>query len=423
MASVALELTDADRRTLQGESGPAAQTALRLIVAVAEAEGAQRLIDISGAHIDGCLFHGLAGLEFAERLVAQRAQVRVPTTLNVSSLDLLHPELLRIDPERRAFARRLMEAYEAMGCEPTWTCAPYQLATRPGLGDQIAWGESNAIAFANSVLGARTNRYGDFLDICAAITGRVPDSGLHRTAGRRARVVFRIEDVGQRLLHSDVLYPVLGHLVGAMAGTDVVAIDGLPAGVHEDRLKALAAAAASSGGLALVHVVGTTPEAPTLDAALQGGEPERVVPVTATMLRAARDELSLTDGAALTSVSLGTPHYSVSEFEALLGFLDGTAADPDIHAYVSTSRFVLAEIAGQGWVADLERLGIRLVTDTCTYITPILETRDRVVMTDSAKWAYYAPGNIGVQVVFGSTEECVRSAQAGHVVRQTDLWA
>ena len=162
---------------LAGEDGPAVSLAMRLVVAIAEALGAGRLIDITGAHIDGCLYHGPVGLAFAERLVEGGGQVRVPTTLNVVGLDLLHPDLVRLDPSTRDAARRLMTAYETLGCEPTWTCAPYQLPQRPAFGEQIAWGESNAIVFANSVLGARTERYGDFTDIAAALTGRVPAVG------------------------------------------------------------------------------------------------------------------------------------------------------------------------------------------------------------------------------------------------------
>ena len=137
-----------------------------------------------------------------------------------------------------------MAAYVAMGCRPTWTCAPYQLSDRPSLGEHVAWAESNAIVFANSVLGARTNRYGDFIDLCAAVTGRVPDHGLHTDEGRRATVRFRLHGVSDRLLDQDLLYPVLGHLLGRRAGTEVAAIDGLPPTTSEDRLKALGAAAA-----------------------------------------------------------------------------------------------------------------------------------------------------------------------------------
>ena len=175
---------------LSGAAGEALQMAMQLIVALARVNGARRLRPVSAAHIDGCLYHGPVGLDFAERLVAAGGRVAVPTTLNVSALDLLHPELIRLDDATRDRARRLMDAYVAMGCEPTWTCAPYQLPDRPRLGQHVAWAESNAIVFANSVLGARTGRYGDFIDICAALTGRVPDAGLHRTENRHARIVL-----------------------------------------------------------------------------------------------------------------------------------------------------------------------------------------------------------------------------------------
>lgn len=395
----------------------------RIVDRMAELAGAPGLIDIASAHVDGCLYHGQAGLDFAERLVASGARVSVPTTLNVGSLDLLHPHLYRGDAATAERARRLMDCYVALGCEPTWTCAPYQLARRPGFGEQIAWAESNAIVFANSVLGARTNRYGDFMDACAAIAGRVPDTGLHRTENRRGRLVFRLRGVPRRLLEVDVLYPVLGHLVGLESGPLVPVIDGLPPGVDEDRLKALGAAAASSGSVALFHAVGVTPEAPTLDEALHGERPERTVEVGPALLRRARDELTTAGDGLLAAVSLGTPHFSVAEFEQLVRLLErlpGPQAAVDV--YVSTSRRVLAEVERRGWLGTLEDAGIQLVVDTCTYVTPILRRTDGPVMTNSAKWAYYAPGNLGVEVVFGSLEECLRSAAAGRVWRDPELW-
>ena len=172
---------------LDGDRGEGPRIAMELVMGAAKALGAERLLDISGAHIDGCLYHGQASLDFALRLVEAGAKAAVPTTLNVSTLDLLHPERFRGDPELAAQGRRLMDAYVEMGCRPTWTCSPYQLMERPSFGDQVAWAESNAIVFANSVLGARTGRYGDFIDISAAVTGRAPAAGLHLDAGRRAR--------------------------------------------------------------------------------------------------------------------------------------------------------------------------------------------------------------------------------------------
>lgn len=416
-------LTAQDHAILDGQQGEAARFAMRIVVGQAEVVGAPRLIDVTSAHIDGCLYHGQVSLDFAERLVGAGAKVRVPSTLNVGALDLLHPDLYRGDPETARKARRLMDLYMQMGCRPTWTCAPYQLPTRPTLGAHIAWAESNAIVFANSVLGARTERYGDFIDICAAITGRVPDAGLHRMENRRGQILFRLSGIPDRLLQEDVLYPVLGHLIGARAGTLIPVIEGLSPSASEDQLKALGAAAASSGAVGLFHAVGITPEAPTRLDAFQGAEPEAVLDVTGGMLRQARDDLSTAGDGPITAVSLGTPHFSLAEFERLLPLLDGTRLRPGVRFYVSTGRDVLAEIQRRGWLPVLESVGATLVTDTCTYITPILDAGPQRVMTNSGKWAFYAPSNLGVEVVFGSAVECIRSAAEGRVWRDAGLWA
>jgi predicted aconitase len=419
-----MRLSDGDRALLAGREGPASQLAMRIVVELGRLAGAAELIGVASAHIDGCLFHGYAGLDFAERLLEGGAAVRVPTTLNVASLDLLHPDRYRGDRETARAARRLMDAYVAMGCRETWTCAPYQLPGRPGFGEHVAWAESNAIVFANSVLGARTARYGDFIDICAAVTGRVPNTGLHLTERRRGQVVFDLHGLPDRLLGQDALYPLLGHLIGPVSGNQVPVVDGLPPAVDEDRLKAVGAAAASSGEVGLVHVVGSTPEAPTLAEALHRRPPERVVEVTPAMVRAAHDQLTTAgDGPArLAGVNVGTPHFSEREFGELVALLAGRPVHPEVEFYASTSRHVLARIEALGWLAPLEAAGVRLVVDTCTYVTSILRETDGVVMTSSAKWAWYAPGNLGVRVVLGSLPECVESAVEGRVMRDDALW-
>jgi predicted aconitase len=203
----------------------------------------------------------------------------------------------------------------------------------------------------------------------------------------------------------------------------VPVIEGLPASTSEDRLKALGAAAASSGSVAMFHAIGVTPEATTLDLALQGEDPLRVIDVAPAMLRAARDSLSTCNGPAIDAVSLGTPHFSLAEFELLTPLLGRTRVHPDVDVFVSTSSAILAEVEARGWGHVYHRAGVNLVVDTCTYVTPILRARDRVVMTNSAKWAHYAPANIGVDVVFGSLEECIRSAELGRVWRDPRLWA
>jgi predicted aconitase len=265
-----------------------------------------------------------------------------------------------------------MDAYVALGCRPTWTCAPYQLPGRPRFDEHLAWAESNAIVFANSVIGARTNRYGDFVDVCAAICGRVPDSGLHRTERRRGEVVFDLAGLPAALLEQDATYPLLGHLVGARGGSRVPVLVGLPPATDEDRLKALGAAAASSGAVALFHAVGVTPEAPTLAEALQGGAPVGVVEVTPAALRAAQEALTPATRGRLVGVSVGTPHFSLRQFGRLVGLLAGRHMHPGVEFYANTSRHVLAELEENGWLATLEEAGVRVVVDTCTYVTPIL---------------------------------------------------
>jgi predicted aconitase len=390
---------------------------MELLVAAAPSMGADSLLDITAAHIDGCLYHGTAGVDFARSLIDGGARVAVPTTLNVSSLDLIHPELYRGDPESASASTALMDSYVAMGCRPTWTCAPYQLTDRPGPGQQIAWGESNAIVFANSVLGARTNRYGDFMDICCAITGRAPNSGFHTDEGRLATVLVEVQ-IPDRLLDMELLYPLLGHVLGHEVGNDVPVIVGLDTRAGEDELKALGAAAASSGSVAMFHVSGVTREASTTTDALGGRDPVRRLVVGLDELQAARHALG-PDGKELGAVSVGTPHASLRELAALCGLV-GTSRSM-VPFYLNTGRDVLKAAEEGGLVDALIDFGVTIVTDTCTYITPIMEAVSGTVMTNSAKWAYYAPGNIGVDVTLGSLEDCVRSAVAGRV-SVGELW-
>lgn len=406
---------------LAGEHGEAVAFAMRLLVSFAESVGAPGLIDISGAHIDGCLYHGQVNLDFVERMVAGGGRVRVPTTLNVGAIDLIHPELIRLSNPEQAPARRLMRAHEELGCLPSFTCAPYQTRFRPAFGQQIAWGESNAIVFANSVIGARTNRYGDFIDLCCALTGRAPAWGLHLDGPRRGQVLFRLTGFPPSLEASDSLYVGIGLLIGSATGDRVPVIEGLPAPASEDPLKALGAAAASSGSVALFHAVGITPEAPTFDDAFGGGAPETIIAVRPADVADALARLStVADGTPLTAVCLGTPHFSIAEWNRLLASLPAHGTQrPRVPIYVNTDRNTLAHLEGNPRFDPIRANGIIAVTDTCTYLTPILERLDGVVMTNSGKWAHYAPGNLGVQVAFGELEDCVASALAGRVVRVT----
>jgi len=419
---MALTLSARDQAMLDGELGDAAQMAMRILVTMAGVYGAPRLLDIESAHIDGCLYHGYSGLEFAQRLVDGGARVAVPTTLNVGAIDLLHPEYFQGTTELAQHARQLMQAYEKMGCRPIFTCAPYQAAQRPPFGAQIAWAESNAIVFANSVLGARTNRYGDFIDICSAITGRAPAIGLHLVENRRGQILFRLVDIPQRLLGEDVLFPVLGYLIGAQTGSKIPVIEGLLPETSEDQLKALGAATASSGAVALFHAVGVTPEAPTIEDAFQHQPPEQVIEVTLTDLRATLEDLGTVPDGKIDVVALGSPHYSMAEFGLLMPLLEQNPPHPAVEFIVCTQRLMLEGLQKRGWLAQLRAAGVHVVVDTCVVVTPIVRAQEGVLMTNSGKFAHYTPGNIGLQVIFGSLEECVRSASLGTVWRDEGLW-
>ncbi len=416
---------------LDGGRGPGTAMAMRIVVAVAGVLGADRLMPITNAHIDSCLYHGKAGLDFAQKLADLGAKVAVPTTLNTSSLDLLHPGLVHLPPGDAVPARALMDAYRSLGARATWTCAPYQSTERPAFGENIAWAESNAIVFANSVLGARTERYGDFLDICAAVTGRVPHAGLHLSEHRMPAVELDCSQLSAAMLGHEAVWAALGGVVGRLVGERIPLLTGIdPQVADEDKLKAFGATAASSGGVALFHIAGVTPEALAAgwDAGAIGGAVDGALEkevITPAVVRAMRDELTTADPASpLDAIALGTPHFSTTEFSQLAGLLqDKPSFSPGCTVWINTSREVLAQAREAGHVQFAEDRGARIVVDTCTYITPILGPEERAVMTPSGKWAWYAPMNLGVDIVFGTMAECVDSAIAGKVVRHDDQWA
>lgn len=412
-----IELTAHDQTLLRGQGGDAAALAMRVLVRSAALMGAERLLDITSAHIDGCLYHGQASLDFVERLVAGGGKVVVPTTLNVGSLDLIHPELFRGDEAVKSQAQRLMQSHLELGCESTFTCAPYQSRHRPQLGQQIAWAESNAIVFANSVLGARTNRYGDFMDLCAALTGRAPACGLHMTENRLGQVMFELQDFPAERAGRDIWFAALGLFAGKQVGARIPVFAGLPPDTTEDELKALGAACATTGAVGLFHAVGITPEAPTVAEAFGGRPALATVVISRAQLQHTRAALSRArPGDRLAAVSVGTPHFSLAEFDQLLALLAEEEGAPSIDFYVNTSRYILWQLEQTGQSQALQNRGITIVTDTCTYITPVMKQTSGLIMTNSGKWAHYAPANIGVEVAFGSLRECVRSAIQGEVV-------
>ncbi|MGN6539057.1 MAG: aconitase X [Mesorhizobium sp.] len=411
---MALTLTAEEQAVAGGRDGDA--IAMRMVAESARLLGAPRLIPIASAHIDGALYHGDSGTLFAERLVEGGARVAVRSTLNVGALDLMGCSKVRLEGHERAMARRMMDAYRKLGCEPSWTCAPYQAGHRPAFGTDVAWGESNAVVFCNSVLGARTNRYGDFLDIACAIAGRAPDYGLHRPENRLAEVVFDVSALPRAFLGSEIAWPVLGSLFGREVGTAIGVVAGVEGDPGEDALKAFGAAAASSGAVGLFHIAGVTPEAPDVATALGGLPPRAIIRVTPDMVAAARAGLSTAKAAdRVDAVAIGSPHLSLAEFAALERLIAGRRLK--VPLYACTGRHALADLESDGRRKALEAAGVTIVADTCVVVTPILpDLAGAVLMTNSGKFAHYAPGNTGYGVLYGSLHDCVESAVTGRPV-------
>ncbi|MFZ5677014.1 MAG: aconitase X [Pseudomonadota bacterium] len=421
---MSIALDDRDRACLEGAYGPAMRLAMRLVLKAAGILGARELTPVSFAHIDACFYSGEAHVDFAQYLLDHGARPAVPAWTNNGVVSLADPDLRpeASDPQMVTGARKLMQLYEKLGCRPVWTCAPYQLPGGPRFGDQIVAGESNAVSFYNAVIGARTNKYGDYLDVACALIGKAPYAGLHRDEGRRGRLLIRTDAIPDTWKAENIFYHLLGHHVGRVAGQAIPVISGLPAQENRDSLKALAAAGASAGGVEMWHAIGVTPEAATQEDAFQGQAPERIVDVTRGSLAEARRDLTSAVDGPLDMVALGTPHFSLTEFERLAPLVVGRKAKPGIAFYVSTSRHVRDEASRRGWIAELEAFGASVIADTCTYYSPAVRRCRGRIMTNAAKWAYYAPGMLDVEVCFGSMAECVESAVRGEVWRDPHLW-
>jgi predicted aconitase len=409
-----------EQKMLDGESGPAAAMAMRILSEMGRILAAEKLIPVSSAHIDSCLYHGVSGVEFAERLVELGGRIKIPSSSNVGALDLLHPEKIRLAGKEREYAKRLMNAYVALGCIPTWTCAPYQAGYRPACGEDIAWAESNAVVFANSVLGARTNRYGDFMDICCAITGRAPFSGLHIPENRFASIEIDTSQLSDSLKRSDAFYAVLGSWLGRTIGSEIAVFSGLPKDVSDDQLKALGASAASSGGVALFHVAGVTPEAATVAQALNHRPASQTLRLSIDQLLTERDRLSTVDSRDLDVIAVGSPHFSLQEFQKLLKLLDGRQCK--IPLIACTSRHVLQQLEQRNYLGRLSDARVELIVDTCVVVTPVFAKQQGVMMTNSGKFAHYSLALTRHEVIFGSLEDCVSSAVAGFVNRDDRSW-
>ena len=408
-----MHLTAQEQAWLVGDAGPAMRRAMEIVAALAQIYGAERLIPVASVQISGVSYRniGPAGLDFLRRWADEGARVRVPTTLNPAAMDLEAWDEQGFDSAFAAQQQAVIAAFARMGVgegNPIPTCTPYLVGNVPRLGEHIAWAESSAVAYANSVLGARTNREGGPGAIAAALVGRTGAYGLHLDENRRATLRVTV----RATLHTISDYSALGAVVGKIAGQRVPYFEGLPlergAALWAEKLKALGAALAATGAVGLFHVAGVTPEAcagPVL-------APEHETLVVDDL---APGYASLSDVATRPAlVWIGCPHASLAEIALVAALVRGKRLR--LPLWITCARPVKEAAIAQGLAAEIEVAGGRLYADACLAIAPVRELGFAAVMTSSAKGAHYLRNLAGVATRFGTLEACVEMAARGDML-------
>ena len=422
-SSQQLTLTASDRAAVRGEQGKARQLAMKIVIRMAQLQRAGSLIDVSQGHIDACVYNGPSSLQFANALVDSGAQVSVPTTLNALSIDQRRCQQQGVDPEFAKAASDLGDAYGKMGAQKSFTCAPYLLDSKPCKGDQIAWAESNAVVYANSVLGARTQKYADFLDVCIAITGRAPGTGCHLDTGRLPSIAITVDPPG---IKDDSYWPLMGYHAGQLAGFHVPILYGLEsAKPTTDDLKAFCAAFATTSSTAMVHIAGVTPEAESANKyKLTCRPPLRELKVERHALLKTFKDLNTARSERVDMICLGNPHFSLTECAMLAYLCTNRCKHSDVRLLVTLGRSIHEQAVRAGYIQSLEEFGAEFITDTCWCMIsqPIIAESSTVLMTNSAKYAHYGPGLTGKAIYFASLSSCLNAACTGTHAAEPPDW-
>ena len=371
---------------------------------------------------------GPGGLEFAERLAAMGGTFAVPTTTNACGVDRRDWRALGIPKAHGLPSERLADAYVRLGAAPSFTCAPYLRDDAPVRGEHLGYSESNAVVYVNSVIGARTQKYADYMDVAVALTGRAPLAGAHLDANRAATV--GIDVAGAVAVGTsggggapDDFYALLGYAVGLRAGAAVPVVYGLEgaAQIGADDLKAFSAAFGTTAAAPLFHIAGQT--------ACEGLGQDRVPAATLDLaaLRRSYDDLAPEEarGAPVDLVALGSPHFSVTELAALAALVAGSARHPSTRVVVTTSRAVLD--AGAADAALLRAFGVDFVADTCWCmladgVVDAPADPAATIVTNSAKYAHYAPGLVGRRPTLASLGACAAAATTGRAPARPPAW-
>ncbi len=395
-----MRLTSEENKMLAGGQGKAVQKAMQILVALGNIYGAERMIPVSSVQIAGVSYDNLgeAGLQFLSEMADGGGRTRVPAMLNPAGMDIENWPALGIQPDFAEKQIRVLEAFSRMGVTTTCTCTPYLAGNLPKLGDHLAWSESSAVCYANSVIGARTNREGGPSALASALTGRTPEYGMHLPENRHPALTFEVNaHLGE---NSD--FGALGKLIGEKieASKAIPYIVGIESTTLENT-KSFCASLATYGGAALFHMQGITPEAGFYSL------PSEVMPITQADLQAAAASLNDAAGSQVDFVSLGCPHLSIDEIARIAHLLEGRQVK--VEFWITTARSI-KHIADQlGYTRIIEAAGARFAVDTCCVVAPI-RGRFSVMATDSAKACYYAYAKNRLKTVFMPFDDVVRLA-------------
>lgn len=399
-----MKLTDTEKRMLDGAQGEAKQMALEILMQIGEALEADSFVEVSSvqamAHF-GSLH--IAGRDWLEKLVCLGGKCCVPTTQDPASIPFKCWKEMGYDEEYAKNQYRLSEAILKLGEMPKWSCTPYYQGTIPRVGQNIAWAESSAVSFANSVLGARTNRTPAGLAVLAALTGRMPKYGLYLAENRIAQIKINIE-AGEL---SDLDYNTIGIITGKIAGAKIPALYGIPSSVTNDNLKYLGASAASSGSVALYHADGVTPEAILTDV-FAGKRPEEEFVITRKDINDEAEKMTSQGAGEAELAVVGCPHYSSEEVIKLAELAEGKRVSDGKAFWVFTTAETESLMERMGIKAKLEEAGIRIMAQTCLVISPLVGGYKNLI-TDSGKFASYLPSEHNIKIRYARTKECVEA--------------
>ena len=413
-----MHLTDEEQRILDGAFGEPQRIALNVLVKLGRGYGADCLVEIASAHVVASSYQiaGEAGIAIYTQLVEEGARVKVRTTSDPGSIDFLRWQEFKTPREYAERQIKIAELLDRMGVIPTWTCTPYTTFNVPRFGEDLGWSESSAVVFANSVIGARTNRLAAYVDLCAALVGRVPRFGLHVPECRRGEVIFELApDLSANF--EDHYFPALGYLVGQVTGDRIPVILGVRRATF-DQLKAFGAAAAASGSVALYHMVGITPEARSLDEALGGGRPSERHLVGTREIRETMAQMSTGQDGPVDVVGVGCPHASIDQIRRYAMLLQGKRVHAGVELWICANTVVEEMARKMGFLEAIEQAGAKLMVGTCHNDCPLGPWGFRRLVTDSGKFAYYTPTTVGTECIFASTEACFDAAITGRVDRR-----